>query len=76
VAQCVSLGRRAATFQLTHKDDTPTRYVIGGRLGAAIKEFICKGTVSGLRREARKPGSTLIIKGGRRAKPVAAQERR
>jgi NADH dehydrogenase len=72
VAQCVSLGRHAATFQLTHKDDTPMKFFIGGRVGAAIKEFICKGTVSGLRREARKPGSTLIIKGGRRPQPVEA----
>ncbi len=67
VAQCVSLGRHAATFQLTHKDDSPARFYIPGKLGAVVKEFICKGTVSGLRREARKPGSTLIIKGGRRA---------
>src|SRR5262249_2838257 len=66
VAQCVSLGRHAATFQVTHKDDSPTRFFVSGRLGATIKEFICKGTVSGLRREARKPGSTLIIKGGSR----------
>ena len=73
VAQCVSLGRRAATFQLTHKDDTPRRFFIGGRLGAAVKEFICKGTVTGLRREARKPGSTLIIKGGRQPEPVSVQ---
>jgi NADH dehydrogenase len=66
VAQCVSLGRHAATFQLTRKDDTPVNFFIGGRLGAAIKEFICKGTVWGLRREARKPGSTVYLKGGTR----------
>ena len=41
-------------------------YYIGGRLAASIKEAICKGTVWGLRREARKPGSTFVIKGGRR----------
>jgi NADH dehydrogenase len=74
VAQCVSLGRHAATFQLTHKDDTPTKFFIGGRLGAAIKEFICKGTVWGLRREARKPGSTAYLKGGARPAQAVAQQ--
>lgn len=66
VGQCVSLGRRAATVQFTRKDDTPTNVYIGGRIAAAIKETICKGTVWGLRREARKPGSTFILKGGER----------
>jgi NADH:ubiquinone reductase (H+-translocating) len=66
VAQCVSLGRRAATLQFTHNDDTPAKVYLGGRAAAAAKEAICKGTVWGLRREARKPGSTLIVKGGKR----------
>jgi NADH dehydrogenase len=66
VGQCVSLGRHAATVQFTRKDDTPTNVYIGGRIAAAIKETICKGTVWGLRREARKPGSTFILKGGER----------
>jgi NADH dehydrogenase len=66
VGQCVSLGRHAATVQFTRKDDTPTNVYFGGRIAAAIKETICKGTVWGLRREARKPGSTFILKGGER----------
>ena len=70
VGSCVSLGRHAATIQLARKDDTPVKYYIGGRLGASVKEAICKGTLWGLRREARKPGSTFVIKGGKR--PVAA----
>jgi NADH dehydrogenase len=66
VGSCVSLGRHAATVQLARKDDTPVNYYIGGRLGASVKEAICKGTLWGLRREARKPGSTFVIKGGKR----------
>jgi NADH:quinone reductase (non-electrogenic) len=66
VAQCVSLGRHAATLQFTHKDDTPAKFYLRGRVAASMKEAICKGTVWGLRREARKPGSTLVFKGGRR----------
>lgn len=66
VGSCVSLGRHAATVQLARKDDTPVNYYLGGRFGAMVKEAICKGTVWGLRREARKPGSTLVMKGGKR----------
>jgi NADH dehydrogenase len=66
VASCVSLGRRAATFQLARKDDTPLNFFIGGRMGASIKEAICKKTVWAIGREARKPGSFVWRKGGRR----------
>ena len=70
---CVSLGRHAATIQLARKDDTPVKYYISGRLGASLKEAICKGTVWGIRREARKPGSIFWFKGGRRsAQPAHA----
>ncbi|MFG1930792.1 NAD(P)/FAD-dependent oxidoreductase [Mycobacterium sp. NPDC048908] len=71
VGSCVSLGRHAATVQLAHKDDTPVKYYIGGRVGAMVKEAICKGTVWGLRREARKPGSTFVMKGGRHVEQPA-----
>jgi NADH:quinone reductase (non-electrogenic) len=70
VSQCVSLGRHAATLQFTHKDDTPTKFYLRGRVAASVKEAICKGTVWGLRREASKPGSTFIVKGGKRPEPV------
>jgi NADH dehydrogenase len=66
VGSCVSLGRHAATVQLARKDDTPVNYYVGGRLAASVKEAICKGTLWGIRREARKPGSTFVIKGGKR----------
>jgi NADH:ubiquinone reductase (H+-translocating) len=62
----VSLGRRAAVIQWARKDDTPVNLYFGGRLGAALKEAVCKGTVWGIRREARKPGSTFWVKGGKR----------
>jgi NADH dehydrogenase len=72
---CVSLGRHAATIQLARKDDTPVKYYIGGRVGASLKEAICKGTVWGIRHEARKPGSAFWFKGGRRlSQPVAEAE--
>ena len=63
---CTSLGRRAAVVQLGRKDDTPIDFHLGGRAAAKLKEAICKGTVWGLRREARKPGSAFWFKGGPR----------
>lgn len=74
VGSCVSLGRHAAIGQLAHKDDSPLNFYLGGRLAAVVKEAICKGTVWGLRREARKPGSTFIVKGGRHLEQAAARQ--
>jgi NADH dehydrogenase len=70
----VSLGRRVAVIQWAHKDDTPMNLYFGGRLGSAIKEAICKATVWGIRREARKPGSTFWTKGGKRPAQVFAPQ--
>jgi NADH:ubiquinone reductase (H+-translocating) len=70
--QCISLGRNAATIQLAHTDDSTLPLYVGGRTAASIKEFICKATVWGLAREARKPGSYLWLKGGKRAERMAA----
>jgi NADH dehydrogenase len=70
----VSLGRRAATIQFARKDDTPVSSFIGGRAGAPIKELACRAAVWGMRREARKPGSLLWLRGGRRVeRPLSAQ---
>jgi NADH:ubiquinone reductase (H+-translocating) len=66
VAQCVSLGRSGATFQITHTDDTPRRLYICGRTAAPIKEYICKAVVNAIAKEGRKPGSYSWLKGGKR----------
>lgn len=66
VAQCVSLGRHGAILQFTHEDDAPARFYLAGRVAASVKEAICKATLWGLRREARKPGSALVFKGSKR----------
>ena len=75
VGSGVSLGRRAATVQFARKDDTAVNFYLGGRLAASVKEAVCKGTLWGLRREARKPGSTFYFKGGRRPEQSAARTR-
>ncbi|MGV0837421.1 NAD(P)/FAD-dependent oxidoreductase [Mycolicibacterium thermoresistibile] len=74
VGQCISLGRRAGLVQAARFDDTAIPLAIGGRLGATIKEAVCKGTVSGLAREARKPGSYFWLKGGKRPTRPAPDE--
>ncbi|WAL66166.1 FAD-dependent oxidoreductase [Amycolatopsis cynarae] len=62
----VSLGRKAGITQVARKDDTAVGFYVGGRIGAHIKEAATKGTMWGIRREARKPGSLVWFKGGRR----------
>lgn len=69
--QCISLGRGAGALQFAHTDDRARNLVISGRMAAAIKETVCKGTVSVLRREARKPGSYFWIRGGKRRQRLA-----
>ena len=48
-------------------------FYFGGRLGAALKEAVCKGTVWGLRKEAAKPGWYRWLKGGKRAQRPASE---
>jgi len=72
VGTCTSLGRKGAVVQVSHKDDSPTRVHVHGRLAASVKEAICKGTLWGLRQEARKPGSGLVFKGDKRSVQAAA----
>ncbi|TDO18797.1 NADH dehydrogenase FAD-containing subunit [Mycobacterium sp. BK086] len=62
--QCISLGRTGATIQIARTNDVPLPLYIGGRTAATIKEAVCKGTISFLRKEARKPGSYFWLKGG------------
>jgi NADH:ubiquinone reductase (H+-translocating) len=70
--QCVSIGRSYGTIQISHADDSPRRAYIGGRIAASIKEMVCKGTLWQLRREAAKPGSYFLMKGGKRAERLEA----
>jgi NADH:ubiquinone reductase (H+-translocating) len=65
VGQCVSLGRRGGTIQISRPDDSPLPLFVAGRAAAGIKEAVCRSTVSALVRAARRPGSAFGLKGGR-----------
>jgi NADH dehydrogenase FAD-containing subunit len=58
--QCVSLGRRAGIFQVSRRDDAATRYFLGGRPGARLKELICRSIIWQLGFEARHPGAVRL----------------
>ena len=45
-AYCVSLGRRDGIVQRTRADGSLTGPILRGRLGAWVKELICKGTLT------------------------------
>lgn len=55
--QCLSLGRRDGYVQLVHADDSPRPLAVTGRAGAWVKEAICRLTVTGPQREAKKAGA-------------------
>jgi NADH dehydrogenase len=63
---CISLGRKAGILQIARNDDTPVNVYFSGRLAAKVKEGICKGTLWGLRRAARKPEAAFWFKSGPR----------
>ncbi|MGW5264538.1 NAD(P)/FAD-dependent oxidoreductase [Microbispora sp. NPDC004025] len=69
---CVSLGRRAGLRQFARKDDAATNVHFDGRMGAMYKELTCKLALWKIRREARRPGSLIWIKGGPRPGQPAA----
>ncbi|WP_340377783.1 FAD-dependent oxidoreductase [Streptomyces sp. SS7] len=85
--QCISLGRGAGIFQFAHRYDVAVGLHIGGRPGAKLKEFICKGIGEHLAGEGRKPGAYRLhkVSGGSRrqqqlrrsepARPAAVAER-
>ncbi|MFD0556989.1 NADH dehydrogenase FAD-containing subunit [Stackebrandtia endophytica] len=56
-AICSSFGRNAGIFQITRKDDTPTKLYFPGFLGTKLKEASCQASVKHLVTEAAKPGS-------------------
>jgi NADH dehydrogenase FAD-containing subunit len=72
--QCISLGRDAGIIQLARRDDTAIPVFLSGRAAAWVKERVCRGTIWALAREARKPGSYLWLKGGRRPAQPALDE--
>lgn len=54
--QAVSLGRARGVAQPVRFDDTPVSFVLRGRLGAFLKEAVCRYTLASLRAVARSPG--------------------
>ncbi|GAA3874500.1 NAD(P)/FAD-dependent oxidoreductase [Streptomyces sedi] len=76
VGQCLSLGRGTGVVQFARRNDAVVDLRIGGRLGARLKEAVCRGTVRQLTREARKPGARdLWLKDGGREEALAAARR-
>lgn len=65
-AQCISLGRGTGIFQFGNRSDVAVWFHIDGRLGAKMKEAVCKGIVKHLADEAHKPGGYSLhrMKGG------------
>ncbi|MDA0563875.1 FAD-dependent oxidoreductase [Streptomonospora sp. S1-112] len=73
--QCISLGRGAGIFQFADRDDTATGRYISGRLGARVKEVVCRSTLKHLAHEARKPGSLTWVADGSRRERLQARDR-
>lgn len=73
IGQCISIGRKHGIFQVARRDDTPVNVVISGRVGAPIKEAVCRAPVWSIRREAAKPGSYFWLKRGRQAASVPVE---
>jgi NADH dehydrogenase FAD-containing subunit len=65
-AQCISLGRGTGIFQFGNRSDVAVWFHLDGRLGAKMKEGVCKGIVKHLADEAHKPGGYRLhrVKGG------------
>jgi NADH dehydrogenase len=72
---CISLGRRDGLVQPLRQDGSPTRWVLGGRLGAWIKEAICRAVIGTLK--AERVGLFLYRwrKTGRKLSPHVSEQR-
>ncbi|MGY2062281.1 FAD-dependent oxidoreductase, partial [Nocardia gipuzkoensis] len=57
VGQCISLGRRAGMAQFAQRNDTATRFYLGGLPGATVKELVCRSILWEMAYEARHPGA-------------------
>ncbi|MFY0570184.1 NAD(P)/FAD-dependent oxidoreductase [Archangium lansingense] len=73
---CLSLGRRDGIIQFYGKDGSPLRWVFSGRLGAWIKEAVCRGVVGTLAAERLGLCISAWRKTGRKLSPEVAQQRR
>ncbi|MEW2631909.1 FAD-dependent oxidoreductase [Streptomyces sp. NPDC048389] len=85
--QCISLGREAGIFQFAKRSDVAVGFKVDGRLGAKLKELVCRSVLKHLADEAHKPGGYRLhrVSGGasrrqllrahRGGAPVAASER-
>jgi NADH dehydrogenase FAD-containing subunit len=56
VLQCISLGRSDALVQFVDLDDKPKESILTGRMGAFVKELICRYAVGTLINERTIPG--------------------
>ncbi|EMY34446.1 dehydrogenase [Arthrobacter crystallopoietes BAB-32] len=75
ILRCISLGRSAGLVQAVHADDRPRPLALRGRMGAMVKEQVCRMTLSWIRKEAR-GGSYGWPKGPRpAAEPQLAEAR-
>jgi hypothetical protein len=74
IGQAISLGRTHGALQFARADGTPVNLALSGKWTAAVKEAICKSTVSGIRREAAKPGSYFWFKRGARSAHSLAEQ--
>ncbi|WP_168200348.1 NAD(P)/FAD-dependent oxidoreductase [Protaetiibacter larvae] len=61
----ISLGRKDGYIQLTRHDDSPTPIAFTGRLGAAIKDWVCRMTIDSPREELTRPGAYRVPRGPR-----------
>ena len=63
--QCVSLGREAGIIETVHADDSPRGLVVTGRLGAFVKEAVCRFAMNAPLHERTRPGSYRSPRGPR-----------
>ncbi|MFF4370489.1 NAD(P)/FAD-dependent oxidoreductase [Streptomyces sp. NPDC001594] len=72
--QCISLGRGEGIFQFASRADEAVWFHVDGRLGAKLKELVCKGILKHLSGEAREPGGYTMhqASGATRRKILAA----
>ncbi|WP_019179544.1 NAD(P)/FAD-dependent oxidoreductase [Microbacterium yannicii] len=67
----ISIGRHDGYIQLARPDDSPRPIAVTGRLGAAIKAWVCRMTIDRPRDERTRPGAYRVPDG-----PKPAQRHR